>query len=123
VHLLTRQAIEVYARCVADGGIVAVHISNRFLDLKPVLANLAEDLGLNARLVRDEPDEDNTHASSSDWVLVAARPDALEQAPLAGRTEVLKSDPRVGVWTDQFSNLLAIIKSRPAQAFRELWSD
>ena len=123
VHLLTRQAIEVYTRCVADGGIVAVHISNRFLDLKPVLANLAEDLGLNARLVRDEPDEDNTHASSSDWVLVAARPDALEQAPLAGRTEVLKSDPRVGVWTDQFSNLLAIIKSRPAQAFRELWSD
>jgi spermidine synthase len=123
VHLLTRQAIQVYTRCMAEGGIIAVHISNRFLDLKPVLANLAVELGLSARLVRDEPDESDTRASSSDWVLIAARQDTLEQAPLAGRTEALKPDARVGVWTDQFNNLLAIIKSRPAQALRALRSD
>jgi hypothetical protein len=123
VHLLTRQAIQVYMRCVADGGIVAVHISNRFLDLKPVLANLAGDLGLSARLVRDEPDEDDPRASSSDWVLIVARPDTLEQAPMAGRAEALKPEARVGVWTDQFNNLLAIVKSRPMQALRALWTD
>ena len=122
VHLLTRQAIQMYTRCMADGGIIAVHISNRFLDLKPVLANLAADLGLNARLVDDDPD-DESRASRSDWVLIAARRDAFEPAPFAGRVEALSPDPRVGLWTDQFNNLLAIVKSRPAPALRALWSD
>jgi hypothetical protein len=122
VHLLTRQAMRVYAHCVVDGGIIAVHISNRFLDLKPVLANLAADLNLNARLVRDDPDEETTHASSSDWVLLSARRNAFAQAPFADRVEVLKPDSRVGLWTDQFNNLLGIIKSRPASALRALLS-
>src|SRR6266478_4001422 len=122
VHLLTRQAIQMYTRCMADGGIIAVHISNRFLDLKPVLANLAAELGLNARLVDDDPD-DESRASRSDWVLIAARRDAFEPAPFAGRVEALSPDPRVGLWTDQFNNLLAIVKSRPAPALRALWSD
>lgn len=122
VHLLTRQAIQIYTRCVVDGGIIAVHISNRFLDLKPVLANLAADLGLNARLVRDEPDE-TSNASSSDWVLISTRRAAFERAPLADRVEALKTDPRVGVWTDQFNNLLGILKGRPIEALRELWTD
>jgi hypothetical protein len=121
-HLLTKQAIQLYTRCVADGGIIAVHISNRFLDLKPVLANLAADLGLNAQLVRDDPDEETSRASSSDWVLIAARPDAFEKAPFSGRVEALSLEPRVGVWTDQFNNLLGIVKSRPVQALRALWS-
>ena len=123
VHLLTREAIRMYTQCMADGGIIAVHISNRFLDLKPVLANLAANLGLNAQLVRDEPDEDTTHASSSDWVLIATRPDAFGRAPLADRVEALTSDPQVGLWTDQFNDLLGILKSGPARAFRALWSD
>ncbi len=121
VHLLTRQALQLYLRCLADGGIIAVHISNRFLDLKPVLANVAADLGLIARLVRDEPDEGQTRASSSDWVLIAARPDAL--ADTADRSEALSRDPVVGMWTDQFNNLLAIVKSRPVRALKALWSD
>jgi hypothetical protein len=123
VHLLTRQAIGMYTRCMAEGGIIAVHISNRFLDLKPVLANLAADLGLTARLVRDEPDEEKTRASSSDWVLIAAGPRAFEPAPFAGRVERLEANPAIGLWTDQFNNLLAIVKSRPLRALKSLWSD
>jgi len=88
-----------------------------------MLANLAADLGLTARLVRDEPDEEKSRASRSDWVLLAGRPDAFEQAPFAGRVEALAPDAAVGVWTDQFNNLLAIVKSRPAQALKALWSD
>jgi hypothetical protein len=123
VHLLTRQAMRVYVQCVVDGGIIAVHISNRFLDLKPVLANLAADLGLNARLVRDDPDEETSRASSSDWVLVSARGDAFAGPPFADRVEALTPDSRVGLWTDQFNNLLGIVKSRPASALRALLSD
>jgi spermidine synthase len=122
VHLLTRQAIQVYTRCVSDGGIIAVHISNRFLDLKPVLANLAADLGLSARLVRDDPDE-SSGASSSDWVLISTQPAAFAGPALADRVEALKPDPRVGLWTDQFNNLLGILKGRPARALQDLWSD
>ena len=123
VHLLTRQAIRIYMQCVPDGGIIAVHISNRFLDLKPVVANLAADLGLSARLVRDDPDEETSRASSSDWVLISARGDAFAGAPFADRVEALTPDSRVGLWTDQFNNLLRIVKSRPAPALRALWSD
>jgi hypothetical protein len=123
VHLLTRQAIRMYTHCLADAGIIAVHISNRFLDLKPVLANLAADLGLNAQWVRDDPDEQTSRASSSDWVLMSGRRDAFAGAPFADRVEALTPDARVGVWTDQFNNLLGIVKSRPARALRALWSD
>jgi hypothetical protein len=122
VHLLTRQAIQIYTRCVADRGIIAVHISNRFLDLKPVLANLAVDLGLNAQLVRDDP-QDTSRASRSDWVLISARSDAFVGALFAGRAEALKPDPGAGLWTDQFNNLLVTVKSGPIQALRALWSD
>ncbi|HEX4596806.1 MAG TPA: fused MFS/spermidine synthase [Burkholderiaceae bacterium] len=122
VHLLTRQALQIYTRCVGDGGIIAVHISNRFLDLKPVLANLVADLGLSARLVRDDPDE-GSRASSSDWVLISTQAAAFVGPPLADRVEALKPDPRVGVWTDQFNNLLGILKGRPARALQDLWSD
>ncbi|MBV8210742.1 MAG: fused MFS/spermidine synthase [Burkholderiaceae bacterium] len=122
VHLLTRQALQVYARCLSDSGIVAVHISNRFLDLKPVLANLAADLGLSARLVSDDPPED-APAFRSDWVLLASREDAFHQPEFAGHAAPIAPDPRVGVWTDQFNNLLRIVKTTPVQALRELWSD
>jgi len=74
-------------------------------------------------LVRDDPDEETTHASSSDWVLLSARADAFERAALADRVEALTPDPRVGLWTDQFNNLLGIVKSRPASALRALLSD
>jgi hypothetical protein len=59
VHLITREAVELYARHIADGGIIAIHISNRFLNLKPVLANIAQATGLAARLVTDSPADDN----------------------------------------------------------------
>ena len=122
VHLLTRQAIEMYMRCLGDDGIVAVHITNRFLDLKPVLANLASELHLNAQLVRYEPDEQARHAAMSEWVLISARPDAFMRAPFAGRVETLQPDAQVGVWSDQFNNLIGIARIRPVAALRELWS-
>jgi hypothetical protein len=112
VHLITREAIALYARHIAPDGIIAVHISNRFLDLKPVLANIAATEGLAARLVSDEP-EGGGSASTTDWVLLARNPRVFDDEALAARVEDLAPNPALSLWTDQFNNLLDVLKSRP----------
>jgi hypothetical protein len=112
VHLITREAIELYARHLAPGGIIAIHISNRFLDLKPVLANIAQATGLHVRHVADSP-LDDVLASSTDWVLIARDAKALETGTLADRAEPLEPVAHMSLWTDQFNNLLDVLKTRP----------
>ncbi len=119
VHLITREAIELYARHLAPGGIVAIHISNRFLDLKPVLANIAQSAGLAARLVSDSPEDDRL-ASSTDWVLLARDASALDDPKIAGRAEPLPPVAGFSLWTDQFNNLLDVLKIRPLDELRSL---
>jgi hypothetical protein len=119
VHLITREAIRVYRRELAPHGIVAVHISNRFLDLKPVLANIAAAIGMQARLVSDSPPEE-TGASSSDWVLMAEDDTPFSNPNLTDRVEAIAPNPALSLWTDQFNNLLEVLKSRPLQAFKSL---
>ena len=119
VHLITREAIEVYRRELAPGGVVAVHISNRFLDLKPVLANIAAATGMTARLVSDSPAEE-TGASSSDWVLLAEDEAPFDHPALVDRVEPMEPNPSLSLWTDQFNNLLDVLKSRPLEAFKSL---
>jgi hypothetical protein len=121
VHLITREAIEIYRRELAPGGVVAVHISNRFLDLKPVLANIAAATGMSARLVNDVP-ADETGASSTDWVLLAENDEPFSHPTLADRVEPMEPNPAFSVWTDQFNNLLDVLKSRPFEAFKSLVS-
>ncbi len=119
VHLITREAIEVYRKELAPGGIVAVHISNRFLDLKPVLANIAAATGMTARLVSDSPPEE-TGASSSDWVLLAENEAPFADPALEPRVEPIEPNPAFSLWTDQFNNLIDVLKSRPLDALKSL---
>ena len=119
VHLITREAIEVYRRELAPGGIVAVHISNRFLDLKPVLANIGAATGMTVRLVADSPAEE-TGASTTDWVLMAENDAPFSDPKLADRVEPLEANPAFSLWTDQFNNLLDVLKSRPLNAIKSL---
>jgi hypothetical protein len=118
VHLITREAIDVYMQHVAPDGILAIHISNRFLDLKPVLANIAQSLGLEARLVSDSPTGSGS-ASMTDWVLIArtAAPFAHELLDVATPVE---PNPAFSLWTDQFNNLLDVLKSSPLAEFWRL---
>jgi hypothetical protein len=116
VHLITREAIRLYMQHLAPGGILAIHISNRFLDLKPVLANIARAEGLQVRLVSDQPPEP---ASVTDWVLLAATPEALSGEALAV-AEAVSPAPGYSVWTDQFNNLLDVLKTRPIEEFKRL---
>ena len=112
VHLITREALGTYLRHLKPDGIVAFHVSNRFLDLIPVVARLAKELGAHAVLVRDDPDEEEDHRRSrSDWVLVSRDPAALKREAMVEREATEAEDrPEWRTWTDDYSNLIQILK-------------
>ncbi len=112
VHLITREALGVYLKHVKPDGIVAFHVSNRFLDLIPVVARLAQEHGAHAVLVRDDPDEEDDHKRSrSDWVLVSRDPAALKRPEIVERgASAPEQRPEWRTWTDDYSNLIQILK-------------
>ncbi|HKU47266.1 MAG TPA: fused MFS/spermidine synthase, partial [Burkholderiales bacterium] len=112
VHLITREALGVYLRHVKPDGIVAFHVSNRFLDLIPVVGRIAAENGVHAVLVSDDPDEDeDPRRSRTDWVLVSRNPAALERAEIVARKpEPIEDRPEWRTWTDDYSNLIQILK-------------
>jgi hypothetical protein len=109
VHLLTREALQLYRKKLADGGILAFHITNRYLDLEPVLGNLSKSLGLNGRLFQVGGEDPAIGWHSSTWVVLADRGEDLGDL---SRSNAWKPDLRtsrsVGVWTDDFSNILSV---------------
>jgi hypothetical protein len=112
VHLLTQEAVELYLSRLRPDGIVAVHISNRYLNLEPVLATLAELDGLFALANLDNriPDADaKIGRFASNWVLLARTREPL--ATLVGRPG-WRSPARSGhvkPWTDDYSNILQVL--------------
>jgi SAM-dependent methyltransferase len=112
VHLITKEALGIYLKHVKSDGIVAFHVSNRFLQLIPVVARLAKEQGAHAVLVSDDPDdEDESLRSRSDWVLVSRDRAALERPAIVegGATEA-EDRPEWRTWTDDYSNLIQILK-------------
>jgi SAM-dependent methyltransferase len=109
VHLLTAQALQIYRRHVKPGGVVAVHVSNRFLDLPPVVVLTAQSLGLHAALVSDAA-EGIAHLNRTDWVLVTSDPALLAQPAIRGATRQVT--PRAGArpWTDDDNDLFSVVK-------------
>ncbi len=111
VHLLTREALALYMDKLTDDGVLAVHITNRYLDLRPVLADLAHDAGLTA-LVRDDSDvsapERAAGKSASVWVVAARRPVHLGRLVDDRRWQPLGPSPKPSVWTDDFSNIVSV---------------
>jgi len=111
VHLITREALAVYLRHTGEDGIVAFHVSNRFLDLVPVVARVARENGVHAVLVQDDPDEDEDRRSRTDWVLVSRDPKALQrEAIMKANAEAPQDRPEWRTWTDDYSNLIQILK-------------
>jgi SAM-dependent methyltransferase len=112
VHLITREALQTYERHMKPDGIIAFHVSNRFLDLIPVVARVASELHLHAVLISDDPeDEEKTIKSRSDWVLVSRDAKALEAPAIVQAGAVAPEDrPEWRTWTDDYSNLIQILK-------------
>lgn len=111
VHLLTAEAMDVYRRQLDPDGAVAFHVSNRYLELAPVVRNLADRAGWRAIRVYDLPPPEQWWLSVSNWVIVTSNP-ALADALTAGGGEDAAADPRVAPWTDGYSNLFDVLKSR-----------
>ncbi|HYX64994.1 MAG TPA: fused MFS/spermidine synthase [Burkholderiales bacterium] len=112
VHLITREALGTYLRHMKPDGIVAFHVSNRFLDLVPVVARIAREQNAHAVLVEDDPDEDDPSSRSrSDWVLVSRSERALAAKPIVERGgEPAQDRAEWRTWTDDYSNLIQILK-------------
>ena len=113
VHMLTLEAFRSYVRALAPEGLLAVHISNRHLDLEPVLAAIADRAGLAGRVKRySAPDEhEESLASSSSNVVVLAREEAaLEALDLDDGWLPLGPPDRVRVWTDDYASIVPLLR-------------
>ncbi len=111
VHLLTLESIDIYMQRLNEDGILAIHTSNRFLELTSVVRTLADHLGLYSVYVDDEPDSD-TVASDSSWVLVARNPDIVLELELAGSASAWPDPDLSAFWTDDFSSIVPVVKWR-----------
>ena len=108
MHLITQEAVRVFMNQVSSGGIVAYHVSNRFLDLPPVLAEIAAKENLAGVVIEDPAQTDNALHSSSTWVLLARNADTLKGIGDAGKP--LQRSAGAPLWTDDFNNLLSVVK-------------
>jgi len=107
IHLLTREAFLVYWRQLKPDGVLAVHVSNRYLALEPVVHLAAESMGKHTAFISSEEDT-AADVFTSDWVLVTSRPGFLENEPIkSARSEPTR--PRIRMWTDDYSNLWQIV--------------
>ncbi len=111
VHLITREALAVYLRHMKPDGVIAFHVSNRFLDLPPVVGRLAKEQGLTATLVSDEGKEGDDDHTKTDWVLLARDPKVLEAEQIkAAAPQPPEEKANWRTWTDDYSNLVQILK-------------
>src|SRR5262249_9177470 len=110
VHLLTREAMALFFRHIRPDGVLAVHISNRYLDLQPVVESEAAVLGKQTRII-DTEDELTSDVFAATWVLVFA-PDSGFNPPEFADSADIKSRRKIRMWTDDYSNLFQILKGR-----------
>ncbi|HMO77957.1 MAG TPA: fused MFS/spermidine synthase [Candidatus Paceibacterota bacterium] len=108
VHLMTTEAIALYKTKLKEGGIIAIHISSRYLDLLGVTKALALDNGLVARHLYDEAPEDST-AVASRWVLFSDQENTFEKEALSSLEEI-PEDAEAILWTDTYSALFPVVR-------------
>jgi hypothetical protein len=109
-HLLTKQALELYFSRLSDDGLLALHISNRYLKLEPVVDQIVRSLGYSA-LKRSDHTEDTIYPDkievsgklASSWVIVAKKKETFGGLLEDPNWTSLKHDPSVGLWTDDYT--------------------
>src|SRR5262249_12635357 len=109
MHLLTREAFAAYFRHLKPDGVLAVLISNRYLDLRPVVKQAADFYAKGARLVDTEDDDDDDVGPGSSWVLVSSAPGFFAQKSLAPAQEISRA-ASWRPWTDDFSSLYHLLQ-------------
>lgn len=107
LHLITREAIKLFVDRLKPDGLLAMHVSNRYMELEPVLGNLARDMGLASR-VRSGGDDRATDGFSSTWVVLARDEKHLGTLLEDPNWTRVPTDEKVGVWTDDYANVLSV---------------
>jgi hypothetical protein len=106
--LLTTQALAIYKRHLAPGGVLAFHISNQHVDLEPEVALLAKASGMVAMRI-SSPQNPDTGAFSSTWMLLSADPAFFRIPEVFNRAHRPEENTKVRLWTDDYSSLLPIL--------------
>ena len=109
VHLLTREAFAVYFRHLQPGGVLAVHVSNKHLDLAPVVESAARSFGRRSALIDTDDDDDNAVFGAT-WVVISSRESFFQYPFIRHAAEPVKPIPGLRMWTDDYSNLFQILK-------------
>jgi hypothetical protein len=109
VHLLTKEAVNLYFSKLRKDGVLLIHITNRYVNLAPVLAKLADENGFSDRL-RDDYEDAETGKDGSTWVLLAR--DENDMGGISRNDSWTKIETRntTAAWTDDFSNILSVFK-------------
>jgi spermidine synthase len=110
VHLLTREAFELYLQHLSPRGVIAVHITNRYLDLKPVVWQIAQEFGLHTAYISVSAPVDNPGAFYSEWMLLASDSFILETPEIAAAADFMEGyTTDIHQWTDDYGNLFQIL--------------
>jgi hypothetical protein len=115
-HLLTRQAFELYLSKLADGGRLVLHVSNQYLDLPPVVGDLAASVNLVGRInilstsAREAEADAEKGISPSQWIALARRTEDLGSLATDPHWKPLDGRPNADVWMDDYSNILNTIR-------------
>ena len=116
IHLLTREAFEIYRRHLRPDGAIAVHISNRYLKLEPVVMNIATHFDFGHAIIYDDrdaggdADEEATGAYTSDWIVLSRNKAFLDLDELSGVARAPNpTSLKIRLWTDEESNLFRIL--------------
>ena len=113
LHLLTREAFRLYKSKLADNGVIAFHTSTVYLDLEPVLGDLADDAGLVCWVMNDDritPADEAEGKSVSQWMVMARTQSDLGALTNDHRWERVTGRSKARVWTDDFSNVFAVFR-------------
>jgi protein-L-isoaspartate O-methyltransferase len=109
VHLLTREAFQLYFQQLKPEGVLAVHISNTYLNLAPVVVGAAANLGKQTILIENNDDHPKGIYASS-WILLGS-PDGFEgEAGIGAKGFAIRLGAKNRMWTDDFSNLFEALK-------------
>ena len=109
VHLVTKEAFDLYLAHLAPDGVIAAHITNLHLDLQPVFWQLANYYGLPIKRVNYEGDSQGGFASH--WILLSRNPKMLDIPAIQEQAVDLSNySTDINLWTDDYSNLFQILK-------------
>ena len=110
VHLLTKESFELYLHELKPDGVIAVHTSNRYLDLRPVVENLAKHFNLGIAVISDD-DEKDWWIYRTTWILVTKNQAMLDKPEISSVTDTSEhAEKPVGLWTDDHASLYQILK-------------